>query len=127
MGGKSFYRCEICGNFFAVVEDGGVVPECCGQAMTPVEPNTSDGAGEKHVPVLVRDGNRVTVKVGAAAHPMLPEHYISWIILINGSRTQRSVLEPGGAPEATFTIEDASGPVKAYEYCTVHGLWSADS
>ena len=31
---------------------------------------------EKHVPVIEVEGNKVTVRVGAVEHPMLPEHYI---------------------------------------------------
>ena len=44
--------------------------------------NTSDGAREKHVPVIepIEGGYRVTV--GSVEHPMLPEHYIQWIELV---------------------------------------------
>ena len=29
-----YYKCEVCGNEFKVVNDGGVVPVCCGREMT---------------------------------------------------------------------------------------------
>ena len=40
--------------------------------------NTTDGAREKHVPVVTREGNTVSVNVGSVDHPMIPEHYIEW-------------------------------------------------
>ena len=54
---------------------------CCGEEMKPLTPNTSDGAGEKHVPVVQVDGQTVTVTVGSVEHPMLEAHYIQWILL----------------------------------------------
>ena len=43
--------------------------------------NTTDGAHEKHVPVIEQNGNTVTVKVGSVEHPSFTEHYIEWILL----------------------------------------------
>ncbi|GHU51369.1 superoxide reductase [Clostridia bacterium] len=123
---KKFYKCEICGNLFGVIEDNGVVPMCCGDDMTELKANTSDGAGEKHVPVIVRDGNALTVKVGAVAHPMEDVHYIQWVAVEQGSKVQRKVLNPGEAPEAAFTLDSATDSITVYEYCNLHGLWSAE-
>ena len=123
---KKFYQCTHCGNIFAVVEDGGVVPNCCGEAMQLLKPNTTDAAQEKHVPVIERNGTAVTVKVGSVAHPMQEEHFIQWVTLIQGAKTQQAVLKPGEAPEAVFTVDDASAPVTAYEYCNLHGLWVSE-
>ena len=123
---KKFYLCTVCGNLFGVINDSGVNPVCCAKDMRELIPNTSDGAGEKHVPVILRDKNAVIVKVGSAAHPMLPAHYIQWITIIHGDKTQRAVLNPGEAPEASFTLDSEEGPVTAYEYCNIHGLWTAE-
>ena len=30
-----FYRCDICGNIITKIIDGGPIPFCCGQKMTP--------------------------------------------------------------------------------------------
>ncbi|MFV0400063.1 MAG: desulfoferrodoxin [Oscillospiraceae bacterium] len=120
-----FYRCALCGNLFVVLNDSGQNPICCGQEMNLLAPNTSDGAGEKHVPVLVRNGKNLTVKVGEVPHPMLEEHYIQWVIVLQGDKFQTAALKPGEAPEATFTLDSDSEPVTAYEYCNLHGLWSA--
>jgi len=122
---KKFYVCELCGNVFGVIEDSGIVPMCCGDDMVELEPNTSDGAGEKHVPVLEKSGKTLKVKVGSVAHPMEDAHYIQWIIAVQGNRTQRVTLKPGDAPEAVFTLDSESESVTVYEYCNLHGLWSA--
>ena len=75
---REIYRCQICGNVVEVVNPGAVL-SCCGEPMKLMKENTSDGAKEKHVPVIepIEGGYRVTV--GSVEHPMLPEHYIQWI------------------------------------------------
>jgi len=123
---KKFYYCKTCGNILGAINDSGVTPVCCGQRMEILTENTTDAATEKHVPVITRDGNKVVVKVGSVAHPMTEEHLIQWIILTQGAVTMRAELTPGVAPEAVFTAADANAPVRAYEYCNLHGLWSAE-
>jgi superoxide reductase len=109
-----------------VIDDANVVPICCGEPMEILAANTTDAAQEKHVPVIERDGKGVTVKVGAAPHPMLEEHHIEWILIAQGNVTQRADLSPGGAPEAAYTVGDADAPVRAYEFCNLHGLWTSE-
>lgn len=126
MDSRKFYRCEVCKNFFGVINDSGVNPVCCGQPMTDVKANSTDAAGEKHVPVLERNGKSLKVKVGSVAHPMLEEHYIQWIYVMQGDHAQRIGLKPGAAPEADFILDSDTEPVSAYEYCNLHGLWVAE-
>jgi len=121
---KEFYRCSICGNLVGLINKGGGELVCCGQPMTLLQPNTSDGAKEKHVPVGTRQGNLLHVTVGSVAHPMIETHYIQWICVVQGNKTQRAALKPGETPEADFVIAD--GPVSIYEYCNLHGLWLAE-
>jgi superoxide reductase len=121
-----FYQCEICGNIFSVIEDAGIVPTCCGVDMNELSANSSDGAGEKHVPVLERAGKELKVKVGSVSHPMEAKHYINWIAVEQGARAQRFTLKPGEVPEAVFALDSATDPVTAYEYCNLHGLWKAE-
>ena len=123
--GMKFYQCEHCGQIVAIVKETGVPIMCCGQAMKEIVPGTSDGAVEKHVPVIEVSGNKVTVKVGEVDHPMLPEHYIEWIALETKAGNQRKALKPGDAPVAEFAITDGDEVVSAYEYCNLHGLWQA--
>ena len=118
-----FYICGHCGNIIAYVKDKGVPVMCCGQKMTELVPNTTDAAVEKHVPVIAVDGNRVTVTVSTAEHPMLAEHYIEWIALETREGNQRKPLQPGQKPEAEFMLTDGDEVVAAYAYCNLHGLW----
>ncbi len=86
-------------------------------------PNTTDAAGEKHVPVITVSGDEVRVAVGSVEHPSLDVHYIEWIVLVTESGFQMKWLKPGMKPEAVFKVTDR--PVAAYEYCNLHGLWMA--
>ena len=87
--------------------------------------NTTDGAYEKHVPVIETNGNTITVKVGSIEHPSLEAHYIEWILLQTEQGFQIHYLKPGMKPEAVFQVTE---PVlAAYEYCNLHGLWKADA
>ena len=118
-----FFRCENCGNIIVKIEDSGVPVFCCGRAMTELVPGTSDGAAEKHVPVTEQDGNRVTVKVGSVAHPMLEDHHISFIVLETDKGFSVKKLDHTGTPEAVFMLADGETVTAAYEYCNIHGLW----
>lgn len=94
-----------------------------GNEGTEIIPNTTDGAFEKHVPVIEHNGDSVVVKVGSVAHPMLDVHYIEWIVLETATGYQKKDLKPGDAPEASFAVTEPV--VAAYEYCNLHGLWVA--
>ena len=118
-----FYICKHCGNIIAFAKNTGVPVKCCGENMTPIEPNTTDAAQEKHVPVITREGDIVTVRVGSAEHPMIDAHYIEWIVLETKQGNQRKVLSPGAAPEAKFALCAGDEVVAAYAYCNLHGLW----
>ena len=121
----TFYRCEHCGNIIAHIHDSGVRCHCCGEEMKPLTPNTTDAAGEKHVPVIQVNGQTVTVTVGSVEHPMLAAHYIEWILLETEQGRQRKALKPGEEPIVTFAISDEK-PIAVYAYCNLHGLWKAD-
>lgn len=86
--------------------------------------NTTDGAFEKHVPVIEADEDTVTVKVGSVEHPSLEAHYIEWILLQTEMGFQIRYLKPGMKPEAIFKTTEKV--VAAFEYCNLHGLWKAD-
>ena len=47
-----FYICKHCGNIIAYVRSSGVPVVCCGEPMQEIIPGTTDGALEKHVPVI---------------------------------------------------------------------------
>jgi len=123
---RHFLRCEICGNIVGHIEDGGAALTCCGQAMTPLVPNTTDAAGEKHLPFVTKSAGAVDVRVGSVAHPMTDEHCIGWIAVAQGPRTQRLTLRAGSAPEGRVLLT-SDDPVTVYAWCNQHGLWAADA
>lgn len=118
-------KCNKCGNIVTYLVEKVCVPTCCGDQMTVLEPNTSDGAGEKHVPVIKQDGTKVTVEIGSVAHPMLEEHHIMFIILETKKGVQKVDLAAGAEPKAEFALTEGDEVVAAYEYCNLHGLWKA--
>ncbi len=121
-----FLICKHCGNIITLVDDQGVPVVCCGEKMTELAANTSDGAKEKHVPVVEKEGNKITVSVGSAPHPMLPEHHIAWIYLKTNQGGQIKYLKPGGEPKAVFAMSEGETAEAALEYCNLHGLWKAE-
>lgn len=115
-----FYRCAHCGNIAFKLVDAGVPLVCCGEPMQELKANVTDGAVEKHVPQITRDGSHVTVQVGSTVHPMLPEHYIQFIAAASGSKVTFQFPKPGEEPVLHTGGKD---PVTAYEYCNLHGFW----
>ena len=121
-----FFICKHCGNIIGMIHNSGVPVVCCGEKMQELTPNTTDGAHEKHVPVIEVSGNKVTVKIGSAPHPMLPEHHIAWVYLQTKMGGQRKCLTVNSEPKVSFALTEDDSPVAAFEYCNLHGLWKAD-
>ncbi|MDY6035724.1 MAG: desulfoferrodoxin family protein, partial [Bulleidia sp.] len=96
-----------------------------GSDMVELVANSTDAAGEKHVPVITVDGNKVHVVVGSVIHPMSEEHSIQFIALETKNGVQRKALNPTDKPEATFVLNEGDEVVAAYEFCNLHGLWKA--
>lgn len=119
------FVCEHCGNMVEMVKDSGVAVMCCGQKMTELVPGTSDGAVEKHVPVVVTDGNNISVTVGEVEHPMADVHYIEWIAVETSNGIYRKMLNPGDQPKAEFILTEGESVAAVYAYCNLHGLWKA--
>ena len=115
-----FFKCEHCGNIIRFVKESGVPVMCCGEKMTELIPGITDGAAEKHVPVVKQTGDTVMVEVGAVEHPMEKEHYIMWIAQVTENKTTRVRLYPEQATETRFPY--IKGAI-LYAYCNKHGLW----
>jgi len=120
-----FYVCEHCGNIIEYVKETGVPVMCCGQKMTELVPGTSDGAHEKHVPVVTVNGEDVIVEVGSVEHPMVEAHYIQWIAIETTKGSHRIKLDYTEKPRAEFKLAAGEEFVAAYEYCNLHGLWES--
>ncbi|WP_160674591.1 desulfoferrodoxin [Clostridium sp. C8-1-8] len=119
------YKCEICGNIVEVVNKAGGTLACCGQPMTLKKENTTDGAKEKHVPVVEAVEGGVLVKVGEVAHPMTEEHLIQWVEVVTETTVLRKNFKAGDKPEAFFKLGEEK-VVAVREYCNLHGLWKVE-
>jgi superoxide reductase len=120
---NEIYKCIECGNVIEITTVGGGELVCCGKQMRLMIENTSDGAKEKHVPVIEKIEGGFIVKVGSLTHPMEEKHYIQWIEVQADGKFYKQYLAPGQKPEAVFKIE--AEKVIAREYCNLHGLWKA--
>ena len=119
-----FFKCRHCGKIIAVVNERNVPTICCGEPMSEMIPNTSDGAFEKHVPVYEVKDNVVTVTVGEVKHPMMENHYIEWIAIETNFGNQRKVLKPGEEPVVKFALLEGEKVIRVVEHCNLHGLYA---
>lgn len=106
-----------------LLEDSGVVPVCCGSTMVEIVPQLNDGPKEKHVPIIERKDNEITVKVGEILHPMEDAHYIKWILLTTDKGKYIKYLRPNTEPIIKFYIANDETPLIVYSYCNIHSLW----
>lgn len=113
-----FYKCEKCGE---------VIVSKCELALDgyrEIKPFDTDGAAEKHVPVVKKACRELIVTVGSVLHPMTDEHFIQWVLVEKENGYEIKYLSASDAPEVKFAVK--SGEVKAvYAYCNLHGLWKA--
>lgn len=121
-----FYRCAHCGNVAIKPFDSGVPLVCCGEQMQELTANSEDAAVEKHVPVITKTGDKVHIEVGSTLHPMLPEHFITFICLVYEKGYQIVPLVAGEEPIADFALPEGGELLRVYEYCNIHGLWVAE-
>lgn len=120
---QKFYICKHCGNIVEFLKSSGVSVKCCGEDMTELVANSSDGAKEKHVPVIEAKDGVLTVSVGSTLHPMLEEHHIEWIYVKTNKGSHKINLVVGEKPQADFILPADEQVLEVYEYCNLHGLW----
>ena len=126
MGGKQkFFICKHCGNMAGLIKDEGVPMVCCGSEMTELVPNTVEASAEKHLPVAAVSGDRISVKVGSAPHPMEEAHHIAFVYVETERGGQRKRLKPGESPSLAFCFSDDK-PAAVFAYCNLHGLWKTE-
>lgn len=116
-------KCDDCGSIIQVLADGD--EKVCSDHMLEFPVQTEGEKSPKHKPVVEIDGDKVTVKVGEAAHPMDDDHYIQFVIVEAGAEQYAKCFKPGDVAEATFTVNSADD-VKALAFCNLHGLWSSE-
>jgi len=119
---NQIYKCPICGNIVEVLHSGVGQLVCCGQAMELMTAKNSDEGQEKHLPVIEKTENGVTITVGSVPHPMEENHFIEWIEIntVDG-KIGKKYLKPGEEPKAVFQTKSEIKSARAY--CNVHGLW----
>lgn len=120
---RDVYRCNTCGNIVEVLNEGAVM-SCCGRPMTLLDGSETDGAIEKHVPVIEKVAGGYRVRVGSTAHPMNEAHYIQWIELLTRNEVLRKELSWNDIPEVVFMTDEVA--VSAREYCNIHGLFKVN-
>ncbi len=127
---NEMYKCD-CGTVFEIIAEGKAdqpmeeTPQHCEKPTKLLKENVTDGAKEKHVPVIEKIDGGYKVKIGSVPHPMTPEHWIVAIELLADGQVLRQNLTPTDKPEAIFYTKATK--VKAREYCNLHGLWVADN
>ena len=77
------------------------VPDTC-KPFELLTPNTSEGAAEKHLPV------------------------VEMCLVTKAGCTMRICLAPDCEPVAHFTLEDGDSVKAAYAYCNLHGFWKTE-
>lgn len=122
---QRFFFCDTCGNLLFAAVASGAVPDCCGHEMTPLEPNTTDGSHEKHVPVVTfTSRHSLKVNIGSLPHPMTHDHNIQFVCLETTCGGVIRFLKPETPPEVCIRFNGK--PIAVYAYCNLHGLWRAD-
>lgn len=120
-----FLKCE--GNvFYLACGSKEEAVKCLLPSGGILDSSMSEGAGEKHLPVVECNGSRVSVRVGSAAHPMTEEHSIQWVFLETKKGGQFAYLNAEEKPEAEFILSEGDKAVAAYAYCNLHGFWKAE-
>ncbi|MDE6655565.1 MAG: hypothetical protein K2J85_01070 [Anaeroplasmataceae bacterium] len=118
-----FYQCDTCKSIFTFVNKPTENLNCCGNPLKEIIPNSTNASLEKHIPVVERRNDHILVKVGSEPHPMLPEHYIEWVVLETTQGYQLRNLKPGDAPMAEFVLAKGEDVLTTYAYCNIHKLW----
>ena len=119
-----FYLCEKCGNVILKVRDSGMKPYCCGSVMTLLVPETREGElGDKHLPVIKREGNELHIQVGSTMHPHTEDHYIEWVCVYTNCGSTFVYPSKKNDPVVTVTLKDGEEVEGVYVFCNIHGLW----
>lgn len=102
------------------------IAQCLPEGTKILDETSSEGAGEKHLPVVEKKGEIIHVQVGSIEHPMTVEHSIRWVFLETKKGGQFAYLLPDEKPEAFFVVEKGDEAVAAHIYCNQHGIWKTE-
>lgn len=107
-----FHVCPVCGNI--IQSTGNSVISCCGITLPPLEAEEADLDHAVHIQ-QVEDEHFITID-----HPMIKEHYISFVAFVTSDRVQFVKLYPEGNAETRLQLR---GFGMLYWYCNHHGLF----
>ena len=120
------YKCNVCGNIVEIINEGEGQLVCCSVPMELLEEKTKEEfVQEKHVPIVVIEGEHKTIRVGSIPHPMEANHYIVFIEAISPDKKylKRKFLFPGEEPKMELKQNCNYENFTARELCNIHGLW----
>lgn len=108
----NFYVCPECGNVITAMTDAGI--SCCGKKLKALEPVKASEEEKLSVEVIEND------YYISSNHPMVKEHYISFVALLTGD----SLTLKKQYPEWDLQVRIPGRPHgKLIWYCTEHGLF----
>ncbi len=107
-----FYVCPICGN--VIHGTGDAVVSCCGITLPALEAEDADDA---HAITIekVEDEHFISIP-----HPMIKQHFISFVAFVSSDRMQMVKFYPEGNAETRL---QRPGRGYLYYYCNQHGLF----
>lgn len=92
--------------------------------ISSIDSNVSNGAKEKHVPVIKIIKGEAIVKVGEISHPMEEHHHIEFIMLVTSKGDYIKYLNVGSPSETHFLLDEGEEVLEVFSYCNLHGLFS---
>ena len=108
----NFYVCPECGNVITAMTDAGI--SCCGKKLKALEPVKASEEEKLSVEVIEND------YYISSNHPMVKEHYISFVALLTGD----SLTLKKQYPEWDLQVRiPGRTHGKLIWYCTDHGLF----
>ena len=126
MDNIKIYKCNICGNIVIKLIDSGNPLSCCGQEMAALDPFTSDGKLEYHVPDCCIKHDVLKVKIGEKEHPTQEDHHIEWILVHTSDGFYFKSFDYEDKPETAITLCEHEKVCGVYAYCNIHGLFKTE-
>ena len=108
----NFYVCPECGNVITAMTDAGI--SCCGKKLKALEPVKAAEEDKLSVEIIEND------YYISSNHPMVKEHYISFVALLTGD----TLIMKKQYPEWDLQVRiPGRTHGKLIWYCTEHGLF----
>ena len=101
---NQIYKCFTCGNIVEVASAGAGTLVCCNEEMELLTPEIKEEGGVKHIPVIEKVDEGISVKLGEVPHPMDEDHYINFIILTDGEQVYRANLKQSQILKLVHTV-----------------------